>query len=74
MIQTDHQEFEQNLKAAGCSKQTIDACLCDLREEKEESLMRRLSKHRKDLLDDVHEKERCVDCLDYLVYELERNR
>ncbi len=64
--------IEQNLKAAGCDSETIEKCLCDLKADRPKRLLQRLSRHRKNLVSEVHEKEKCIDCLDYLVYDLER--
>ena len=33
-----------------------------------------LSDHRRHLLDCLHQEERRIDCLDYLVYQLEKRR
>ena len=35
-------------------------------------LMRVLSRHRQTLLDTVHQNEKRIDCLDYLVYTLKK--
>ena len=37
-------------------------------------LLRLLSDHRRHLLDCLHREERRIDCLDYLVYQLEKRR
>ncbi len=31
-----------------------------------------LAAHRKELLDEVHAKERCISCLDYLVFMMKK--
>ena len=36
--------------------------------------LRLLSDHRRRLLDCLHQEERRIDCLDYLVYQLEKHR
>ena len=36
--------------------------------------LRLLSDHRRQLLDCLHQEERRIDCLDYLVYKLEKRR
>ena len=40
--------------------------------EKEE--LQILSRHRKTLLDRIHREERKIDCLDYLVYQIEQHK
>ena len=34
--------------------------------------MQILSQHRRALLDVIHENERRIDCLDYLIYQIEK--
>ena len=41
-------------------------------EKKTAELMRVLSRHRRTLLDTLHQSEKRIDCLDYLVYTLEK--
>lgn len=62
----------QNLKDAGCSQDTVECCLFCLEHGKKEELLKRLEKHRKGLLDEVHEGEKQIDCLDYLVFQIDR--
>ncbi len=58
------------MKDAGCDSQTIQRFL----ELQTEQQLKLLSLHRKQLLDQVHQGEKCIDCLDYLVYLLEKSR
>ena len=62
----------QNLKDAGCSKDVIECCISCLNNGRKEELLRRLENHRKGLLHKVHEGEKQIDCLDYLVYQIDR--
>lgn len=73
----------QNLKDAGCSQDTIECCIACLDCGKKAELLNRLEKHRNGLLHKVHKaklssgKEFClwekqIDCLDYLVYQIDR--
>ena len=62
----------QNLQDAGCDRQSIDAFLEELRTGRESAGLRRLAAHRKTLLDRLHQEQRCIDCLDYLVYQLKK--
>ena len=62
----------QNLKDAGCSQETIDCCLACLDTGQKQELLKRLEKHRKGLLEKVHKGEKQIDCLDYLVFQIER--
>lgn len=62
----------QNLKDAGCSQETINCCLSCLDMGKKAELLKRLKNHRKGLLEKVHEGEKQIDCLDYLVFQIDR--
>lgn len=62
----------QNLKDAGCSQDTIVCCMECLDCGKETELLKQLENHRKGLLQKVHEDEKQIDCLDYLVYQINR--
>lgn len=62
----------QNLKDAGCGQETIDCCLACLDSGQKKELLRRLEKHRKGLLDQVHKGQKQIDCLDYLVFQIGR--
>ncbi len=62
----------QNLKDAGCAQDIIDCCMACMEQGKKKELLRRLEIHRKGLLHKVHEEERQIDCLDYLVYQIGR--
>ena len=64
--------LRENLKDAGCDPDMIRRCEALAQSEKQGELMRVLSQHRRALLDAVHENERRIDCLDYLVYQLEK--
>lgn len=60
----------QNLKDAGCDKATIESFMSDLHNGNEKSGLKRLVVHRKKLLDSLHKNQKCIDCLDYLVYRM----
>lgn len=62
----------QNLRDAGCDEGTIAAFLGFVREEKEAESLRLLKKQRSLLLDAVHREEKKIDCLDYLVYRMQK--
>ena len=64
--------LRENLKDAGCDPDMIHRCEAMAQGEKQGELMQILSLHRRTLLDAVHENERRIDCLDYLVYQLEK--
>jgi len=62
----------QNLKDAGCTQDIIDCCIVCMEKGKKNELLKRLEEHRTGLLNKVHEEERHIDCLDYLVYQIRR--
>ena len=62
----------QNLKDAGCAQDIIECCIACKEQGKKNELLKRLEEHRKGLLHKVHEEEKHIDCLDYLVYQIGR--
>ena len=64
--------LRENLKDAGCGPDMICRCEVLAQSEKKAELMRALSLHRQTLLDAVHKNERRIDCLDYLIYQIEK--
>lgn len=60
----------QNLRDAGCDMETIENIISDLKKGDEKSSLKRLEAHRKKLLDSLHKEQKCIDCLDYLVYQM----
>ncbi len=62
----------QNLKDAGCTQDVIECCIACIEQGKKKELLKRLEEHRKGLLHRVHEEEKQIDCLDYLVYQIGR--
>ena len=67
------QAVMQNLIDAGCSKDMIDDLMKQLAEDDMESLLQMLEKHRACLLSMVHQKEKQIDCVDYLVYQIQKS-
>ena len=64
------EHIRQNLLDAGCDEEFIgrfDSCICD-----ERACKKLLAAHRRGLLDEIHEKERELDCLDYLVFMMDK--
>ena len=62
----------QNLEDAGCAPDIIECCIACMEQGKKKELLKRLEEHRKGLLRKVHEEEKHIDCLDYLVYQIRR--
>ena len=59
-----------NLKDAGCDDNTIVAFLHYSQTNEQAKQMDLLKKHRHILLDKIHEDQKAIDCLDYLLYRL----
>ena len=64
----------QNLKDAGCTDEMVEKFMALQDSEGEEQQLRLLSVHRKHLLEKLHRDERRIDCLDYLIYQMEKKR
>ena len=64
--------LRENLRDAGCDPDMICRCEVLAHGKKKGELLRVLSLHRRALLDTVHENERRIDCLDYLIYQIEK--
>lgn len=66
--------FRQNLIDAGCGQEVVARCM-ELREQQNTAqLMRELAWHRKSLLDTVHTGQKQIDCLDYLIYQMQKTQ
>lgn len=64
----------QNLKDAGCTQEMMDCIMAHLDQDDMEELLQMLEEHRCCLLGMVHEREKEIDCLDYMVYQIKRNK
>ena len=45
-----------------------------LQDRDEEQQLRLLSGHRKNLLERLHREEKRIDCLDYLLYQMQKKK
>ena len=66
--------LRQNLLDAGCGSDTIQQCMELVKRRESAELLRLLSRHRRELLDTVHQNEKRIDCLDYLIYQIEKQK
>ena len=64
----------QNLKDAGCTDEMVEKFMALQDSEGEEQQLKLLSGHRKHLLEKLHRDERRIDCLDYLIYQMEKKK
>ena len=62
----------QNLKDAGCPEELIRSFMELYQNGRVKDGLRLLQQHRRALLDGVHAEERKINCLDYMVYYLEK--
>lgn len=64
----------QNLKDAGCSEELIKQFQEYCRLGKEQEGIRLLGRHRDTLLDAMHREQKRIDCLDYLLYQMKKEK
>lgn len=68
------QDLILNLEAAGFEKDQIEEYLARFKTGETKAQLALLSAQRADILAHVHEEERRIDCLDYLVYQIQKGR
>lgn len=66
------EDIINNLYDAGCDEAIIKQCLQDLLDDKKQDIISCLYEHRNDLLQQLHQKQKQLDCLDFLIYKLEK--
>lgn len=66
--------LRQNLIDAGCDRELVGRCITLAQEKKTGELLLILSRHRRTLLDGVHQREKQIDCLDFLIYQINRTQ
>ncbi|MCX4267884.1 MAG: hypothetical protein OSJ62_04380 [Lachnospiraceae bacterium] len=64
--------LHQNLIDAGCSKDLIETCMKFAKENRWNCILPLLSKQRINLLNLVHDGQKQIDCLDFLVYSIHK--
>lgn len=62
----------QNLKDAGCSKSQIEEFMDYAKKRERNGELKLLKQQRDALLDGLHEKQRMIECLDYLMYQIRK--
>lgn len=63
----------QNLLDAGCDERTTEKCMVLVRDGEYQKLLPILSGFRAGLLENIHAGQKKIDCLDYLIYAIEKN-
>lgn len=64
----------QNLKDAGCTDEMVEKFMALQDSDDEEQQIRLLFGHRKHLLEKLHRDEKRIDCLDYLIYQMQNKK
>ena len=72
MNANDENAIMQNLIDAGCGQEFIAEFMEDFRKKNISKDLKLLAAHRRSLLDDLHKEQKRIDCLDYLVYKMEK--
>jgi hypothetical protein len=62
----------ENLQDARCDQTTIQACLELAEKGEKKKFLNRLYVQRKQLVGAMHDDQRAIDCLDYLIFQMER--
>ena len=71
-METREEAVIQNLKDAGCDKDTIACFMAHYEAGEVKQELKELSRHRKGLLDALHVCQKQIDCLDYLAWQIEK--
>ena len=66
------QALLDNLEDAGCGPEFTERFLALETAGQHQEQLKLLSGHRRQLLDCLHREERRIDCLDYLVYQIQK--
>ncbi len=62
----------QNLLDAGCSKQLAERCMSYAESGTWRNMLPLLTGHKTELLNAVHTGQKQIDCLDYLIYKIQK--
>ncbi len=62
----------QNLLDAGCDEHMAEKCMDLVKEEKCADMLPILAGYRASLLSQVHDGQKRLDCLDFLVYKIKK--
>lgn len=62
------------MKECGCRKSIIDEYKNYDEKENKTGTIQSFKKYRKELQGEFDEECKCIDCIDYLIYEIERNK
>lgn len=68
------ESIKQNLQDAGCSDDLIATFLKQYQANNIHDQIKTLSCHRCNLLKQLHTEQSKIDCLDYLIYTIKKNK
>lgn len=71
---TEKERIIRNLQDAGCSDGMIQKYLQMQMDGRRQDQYRLLSMHRATLLNQIHDDQQMIDCLDYLIYTLKKGQ
>ena len=69
-LEMTREDIMQCLYDSRCDEATSRQIMEKLQSEDQRGALKILACHRKELMDNVHEKQKCVDCLDYLAWQM----
>lgn len=68
----NEKEIKECLIAAGCDDGKADELLSLISNNKRNEAIKKLEQDRECVLDSVHKKEQCINCIDYLIHKLKQ--
>ncbi len=69
----NNDDILQNLKDAGCDSNITDNIIALIKTGDRMPVLNLLTKHRKQLLISLHEDQKKIDCLDFLIFNLNQD-
>lgn len=66
--------IKQNLIDAGCDEETIACCMHSFQKGSSTHMLPTLSHYRTTLLHHIRFKQKQLDCLDYLIYQIHKHQ
>lgn len=73
-INDEYGSVYQNLIDAGCDIETIEQCMTIMKERRHADMLPILSGYRTRLIDTVHIRQKQIDCLDFLIYKIKKEK
>lgn len=68
------EDILQCLVDSGCGKESSGKIMRLLEENNAQGAMRLLKVQRRELLDNLHEQQKYIDCLDFLTYQMNKEK